>query len=159
MPWTGVSPWFDSAATLPRHARPFLPLVEQHGTLPASGTFPGGIFPMAVVPPGHTHTACYELQLQGTVHKLAGNASPPHWAVLGAVGDQAQTLEHSSEQGDMCSCKGPPEAQDRAPFRTPSCTDPHLTHPTPSSGPQPWLCCLHAAWRRFRPHAWFPWQL
>lgn len=30
--------------------------------------------------------------------------------------------------------------------------------PPPGPSPRPWLRCVRAAWRRFRPHAWFPWQ-
>lgn len=147
MPWAGVSLRLNSAATRPRHAGPFLPSVEQHGPRAAAGTFPRvTTCLMGTVPPGHTHTACYVLQLQGTGHKLAGCARPPHWATLGPVGDQAQALEHSSEQGDTCSCKGSPEEQGRAPRAAPAQT-PHLSQPAPSLGPQPALRlarCLEA---------------
>lgn len=100
---------------------------------------------------------------------LACAASPRHraWAsrgcgtpILGSTkgpwGGPVQGLEHCAEQGDMhLLLQGPPVEQGRAP-RTAPCLPP--AYP-PGSGPRPWLHCLHAAWRRFRPHAWFLWQL
>lgn len=152
--------WLSSAATHRRRSAASLPLVAWHGMLPACSNFCTlSICPMSRGLPGCPQAMptlpamCCSSRTQG--RGWQGLWDPhvgQHWWLSRVTCASANAAEKASP---------PPPPQSRAPYAAPSPV-PACLPPAPRP---PWLWasalapCLHAAWRRFRPNAWFPWQL